>query len=181
MALIPWPHSVGWGSGVAASCGVAHQCGWDPVLLWLWCRPAAVAPIWPLAWTSICFRYSPRKKKIICLCVCFSHEVRASQPWHDWHFVLDDSLLRWRELFHLPCKMFSNVSLDASSSVPVSKNVPMHAKCVLETQSTLGKNRATTTGLVIGDGPPSLLNSQCFQNTWVPSENSIDAWYTEDF
>ena len=22
----------------------------DPVLLWLWCRPAAAAPIWPLAW-----------------------------------------------------------------------------------------------------------------------------------
>ena len=22
----------------------------DPVLLWLWCRPAAVAPIRPLAW-----------------------------------------------------------------------------------------------------------------------------------
>ena len=22
----------------------------DPVLLWLWCRPAAIAPIRPLAW-----------------------------------------------------------------------------------------------------------------------------------
>ena len=22
----------------------------DPVLLWLWCRPAAVAPVRPLAW-----------------------------------------------------------------------------------------------------------------------------------
>ena len=22
----------------------------DPVLLWLWCRPAAVAPVTPLAW-----------------------------------------------------------------------------------------------------------------------------------
>ena len=22
----------------------------DPALLWLWCRPAATAPIWPLAW-----------------------------------------------------------------------------------------------------------------------------------
>ena len=22
----------------------------DPVLLWMWCRPAAVALIWPLAW-----------------------------------------------------------------------------------------------------------------------------------
>ena len=30
----------------------------DPALLWLWCRLAAVAPIWPLAWEK------PKKKKI---------------------------------------------------------------------------------------------------------------------
>ena len=27
------------------SCGVGHRRGSDPVLLWLWCRPAVVAPI----------------------------------------------------------------------------------------------------------------------------------------
>ena len=32
------------------SCGVGHRHGLDPVLLWLWCRPAASAPIGPLAW-----------------------------------------------------------------------------------------------------------------------------------
>ena len=32
------------------SCGVGHRRGSDPVLLWLWCRPAAVAPIGPPAW-----------------------------------------------------------------------------------------------------------------------------------
>ena len=32
------------------SCGVGHRYGWDLALLWLWCRPAAVAPIEPLAW-----------------------------------------------------------------------------------------------------------------------------------
>ena len=32
------------------SCGVGHRCGLDRTLLWLWCRPAAVAPIRPLAW-----------------------------------------------------------------------------------------------------------------------------------
>ena len=26
------------------------QCVKDPVLLWLWCRPAAAAPVLPLAW-----------------------------------------------------------------------------------------------------------------------------------
>ena len=32
------------------SSGVGPRHGWDPALLWLWCRPAAVAPIGPLAW-----------------------------------------------------------------------------------------------------------------------------------
>ena len=38
------------GSSVAVSCGVGHRHGLDPVLLWLLCRPAAAAPIRPLAW-----------------------------------------------------------------------------------------------------------------------------------
>ena len=32
------------------SCGVGHRRSWDPALLWLWHRPAAVALIQPLAW-----------------------------------------------------------------------------------------------------------------------------------
>ena len=32
------------------SCGVGHRRGLDSVLLRLWCRPAAVALIRPLAW-----------------------------------------------------------------------------------------------------------------------------------
>ena len=35
---------------VAVSCGAGHRLGLDPVLLWLWCRPAATALIGPLAW-----------------------------------------------------------------------------------------------------------------------------------
>ena len=30
------------------SCGVGHRSGSDPMLLWLWCRLAALAPIQPL-------------------------------------------------------------------------------------------------------------------------------------
>ena len=48
-----WPCLVGQGSCVAVSCGVGHRWGLDPMLLWLWCRPAAVALIWPLAWESL--------------------------------------------------------------------------------------------------------------------------------
>ena len=32
------------------SCGVGHRRGLDLMLLWLWYRPAATAPILPLAW-----------------------------------------------------------------------------------------------------------------------------------
>ena len=32
------------------SCDVGHRRGSDLELLWLWCRPAATAPIRPLAW-----------------------------------------------------------------------------------------------------------------------------------
>ena len=32
------------------SCGVGHTCSLDLALLWLWSRPAAAAPIRPLAW-----------------------------------------------------------------------------------------------------------------------------------
>ena len=46
----PWPRSVGWGSGVAMSCGVGRRCYLDPMLLWLWHRPVATALIRPLVW-----------------------------------------------------------------------------------------------------------------------------------
>ena len=32
------------------SCAVGHRCGSDPVMLWLWRRLGATAPIRPLAW-----------------------------------------------------------------------------------------------------------------------------------
>ena len=32
------------------SCGVGHRLGSDPVLLWLWRRPAATTLIQSLAW-----------------------------------------------------------------------------------------------------------------------------------
>ena len=70
----PWPCSVSWVSGVAVSCGVGRRCSLDLVLLWLWCRLAAVAPIPPLAWEppyatgaaqEIAKRQKDKKKKKI--------------------------------------------------------------------------------------------------------------------
>ena len=50
------------------SCSVGCRHGLDPALLWLWCRPAAVAPIQPLAWetpyaTSEALKRQKTKKK----------------------------------------------------------------------------------------------------------------------
>ena len=44
---------MGRGSGVIVSCGVGHTRDSDSVLLWLWCRLAAVAPVRPLAWEPL--------------------------------------------------------------------------------------------------------------------------------
>ena len=52
------------------SCGVGHRCGFHPVLLWLWCKLAAVVPIGPLAWeptyaAGAALKQTTKKKKWI--------------------------------------------------------------------------------------------------------------------
>ena len=48
--------------------GVGRKCGSDLVLLWLWCRPMATAPIRPLVWeppyaTGMALKRQKKKKK----------------------------------------------------------------------------------------------------------------------
>ena len=50
------------------SCGAGRRLGSDLVLLWLWCRLAAVAPIRPLAWeppygTGVALKRQKDKRK----------------------------------------------------------------------------------------------------------------------
>ena len=54
---------------VALSCDVGHRCGLDPTLLWLWCKPAAIALNRPLAWelpyaTSVALKSEKKKLKL---------------------------------------------------------------------------------------------------------------------
>ena len=56
-ALAQWVND----PGVAVSCGVGHRHGSDLVLLWLWRRLVAIAPIRPLAWER---PYATLKKKL---------------------------------------------------------------------------------------------------------------------
>ena len=44
-------------------CGVGRRRGSDPTLLWLWGRPAATAPIGPLAWGPPCATGMALKRK----------------------------------------------------------------------------------------------------------------------
>ena len=45
------------------SCGVARRLCSDPALLWLWCRPAAIAPIQPPEWELPCATGAALKSK----------------------------------------------------------------------------------------------------------------------
>ena len=56
MEFLSW-HSgsiPGLAQWVAVSCGVGCRHSSDLMWLWLWCRSAAIAPIWPLAWKPPC-------------------------------------------------------------------------------------------------------------------------------
>ena len=68
---------------------VGHRHGSDPALLWLWCRPAAVALIRLLAWEHPCAvgealkREKKRKEKkftkfIFKTCLCFKSSLKAT-------------------------------------------------------------------------------------------------------
>ena len=65
---------MGYGSSVALSCGVDCRCGSDLAFLCLWHRPAAVAPIRPLAWEppyaagAALKRQKTKKKMVITTC-----------------------------------------------------------------------------------------------------------------
>ena len=76
--------SCGVGSDpVAVSCGA----GSDPVVLWLWCRPAATAPIRPLAWeppyaAGASQEMAKRQKKKKRLLQCYpTRNNKIGVPW----------------------------------------------------------------------------------------------------
>ena len=71
------------------SCGVGGRRGWDPALLWLWCRLAAPAPIQSLAWelpyaTGAALKRAPPKKKYLVLphLWCGLWLWLGLNPWH---------------------------------------------------------------------------------------------------
>ena len=69
VGLIPGLTQVGSGSDTAVSCGVGHRLSLDHLLLWLWCRPVAVAiiqfPSWELPNAmGVALKGPPLQKKL---------------------------------------------------------------------------------------------------------------------
>ena len=62
------------------SCGVGRRQSSDPKLLWLWCRPAVVVQIRPLAWELACamgeaLKGKKKKKKAMVIIIVLKSEV----------------------------------------------------------------------------------------------------------
>ena len=79
------------------SCGVGCRCGLDPTLLWLWRRPAVVAPVWPLAWelpcgTGIALKSKTNNQKL---------EIKKRGCANSLHFILKVELKQqksWKQI-----------------------------------------------------------------------------------
>ena len=91
---------MGQGSGVAVSCDVGRRHGSDLVLLWLWHRLVATAPIRPLAWEppyvagAALKRQKKKKKKkeeerkLMWLCQESKEGILALVVFLQWHHLI---------------------------------------------------------------------------------------------
>ena len=73
------------------SCGIGHRRGLDLTLLWLWCRPAAIAPIRLLAWeppyaVGVALKRQKKKKFLYNTIDQTEHSVQQ-QPVHMEDFL----------------------------------------------------------------------------------------------
>ena len=73
------------------SYGVGRRHGFALMLLWLWCRPAAVAPNGPLVWEppyakgAALKRQKKKKERKLCLKSTLKGDVDNSQEeWVSW-------------------------------------------------------------------------------------------------
>ena len=79
------------------TCGIGHSRSSDPALLWVWCRPAAAAPVQPLAWelpcaTGVALKKKKKKKKD-------ESNLRFRVRWKSKNVIVIFSFLPTREYF----------------------------------------------------------------------------------
>ena len=81
-------------------CGVDHRRSLDPMLLWLWCRPAAAALVQPLAWelryamgTALKTKKKKKKKKKVGIIIKEFYNIFYSSGIHLLHLTHINILL----------------------------------------------------------------------------------------
>ena len=106
------------------SCGVGRRHGWDPMLLWLWCRPAAAGPIQPLAWELWYATHVALKKlKKIYIVFSFSSDIYLGVGFLDHMVVLS---LLFIYLFREISILFSLVVQQCYTRDPFSPHPYQH-------------------------------------------------------
>ena len=120
------------------SCGVGRRCGSDPALLLLWCRPAATAPIRPLAWESA--RVWPsqdkktkekRKKKGVVggldwlpLLIIFFFLLGRAAPPLTFHFQVQTVSHSWKHSRVAPTPVFGLMTKNGAFSILRFRKAP---------------------------------------------------------
>ena len=126
----------GWRIRIAMSYGVGCRCGSDPMLLWLWCRPAVAALIWLLAWEPpyAALRRQKKKKKesssvTLSAFILFSHHYHPyiHDLFHQLGYFTWVLLLRgwWSSDLPpppTPAGIFGNVWLPCHVSLPLASS-----------------------------------------------------------
>ena len=92
-------------SGIAISCGVGCRCDSDPVLLWLWRRPAATALIQPLA-PELPYAKFPYPKTNRC-----GHKTNKNYASGKWHTITSHN-------FRVSLKESEGQNLDTQMTSP---------------------------------------------------------------
>ena len=99
-----------WVKGVAMSLGVGCRHGSDSVLLWLWCRPAAIALIQPIAWeppyaTGVALKSNNNNNNIapIFLQECTEMTLRNHVPERLYNYKLP-KMLKYIQMLYVPRK-----------------------------------------------------------------------------
>ena len=130
------------------SCGVGYRCGLDLVLLWLWCKPAATALIWPLAWESPhtmgvalerqktkkpkkqkIKKTTPPKKTQKTQLATFNH-IQFTWTWLVTFWFLDQCLT-WEELSSIMC-LWSSTFLEERKEDPGKHSQRLGLLCNIE-------------------------------------------------
>ena len=122
------------------NCGVGHRWGSHPTLLWLWCRPAAVALIWLLTWEPLYAMSAALKRQKKRMWITFQMpntvSVAIGRSISLYFFLVQISF----DLYVLSSLMFASFFsgfIEASSLVLVTSSQGRHVKFAWMSYNTI--------------------------------------------